>query len=105
MENIKITFENKEIEVEKNTTYLEISKLSIHKDTVLAVKKDNELMPLTKRALENETIEFIDSSSIEGAKIYKAAVKFILEVALKTIFKGSDIHYLHSVHRASRRYS
>ncbi len=97
MENIKITFENKEIEVEKNTTYLEISKLSIHKDTVLAVKKDNELMPLTKRALENETIEFIDSSSIEGAKIYKAAVKFILEVALKTIFKGSDIHYLHSV--------
>ena len=97
MEKIKINFEHKQIEVEKNTTYYEISKYSKLKDTVLAVKKNNELFPLTARAVENETIEFIDASSIEGAKIYKAAVKFILEVAIKTVFPSSDIHYLHSV--------
>ena len=97
MEKIKITFEHKQIEVAKNTTYLEISKASILKDSVLAVKKNNELIPLTAKAIEDEVIEFIDAASIEGAKMYKAAVKFILEVALKTIFKGSDIHYLHSV--------
>ncbi len=97
MEKIKINFEHKKIEVEKNTTYYEISKYSKLKDTVLAVKKNNELFPLTARAIENESIEFIDSSSIEGAKIYKAAVKFILEVAIKTVFPSSDIHYLHSV--------
>ena len=97
MEKIKINFEHKKIEVEKNTTYYEISKYSKLKDTVLAVKKNNELFPLTARAVENETIEFIDASSIEGAKIYKAAVKFILEVAIKTVFPSSDIHYLHSV--------
>lgn len=97
MEKIKITFEHKQIEVDKNTTYLEISKESRLKDSVLAVKKNNELIPLTACAVEDEVIEFIDAASIEGAKMYKAAVKFILEVALKTVFKDSDIHYLHSV--------
>ena len=97
MEKIKISFEHKQIEVPKNTTYLEISKESKRKDSVLAVKKDNELIPLTSHATEDESIEFIDSSSIEGVKMYKAAIKFILEVALKTVFKGSDIEYLHSV--------
>ncbi len=97
MEKIKITFENQTIEVEKNTTYLDLSKYSKNKDTVLAVKKNNELFPLNAVATEDETIEFIDASSIEGAKMYKAAIKFILEVALKTAFKNSDIHYLHSV--------
>ena len=97
MEKIKITFEHKQVEVEKNTTYLEISQYSRIKDTVLGVKKNNELFPLTAHAYEDENIEFIDASSIEGTKIYKAAVKFILEVALKTVFPNSDIHYLHSV--------
>ncbi len=97
MEKLKITFENKTIEADKNTTYLELSKYSKLKDSVLGVKKDNELIPLTAHATEDEEIEFIDSTSIEGAKMYKAAIKFILEVALKTIYKGSDIHYLHSV--------
>lgn len=97
MKKIKITFEHKQIEVEENTTYLEISKYSLKKDTALAVKKNNELFPLTARATNDEVIEFIDSSSIEGSKMYKAAIKFILEVALKTVFPTSDIDYLHSV--------
>lgn len=97
MKRIKITFEGHTIEVDENTTYLELSKQSIRKDDILGVKKNNELFPLTARAYEDEVIEFVDSSSIEGAKMYKAAVKFILEVALKTVYPGSDIHYLHSV--------
>lgn len=97
MEKVKITFEHKQIDIEKNTSYLNISKYSKFKDSVLAVKKNNELFPLTAKATEDEVIEFIDASSIEGAKMYKAAIKFILEVAVKTIFPGSDIHYLHSV--------
>ena len=97
MEKIEVTFEHQTIEVNKNTTYLEISKESKKRDSVLAVKKNNELFPLTAKATENEIIEFIDVSSMEGAKIYKAAIKFILEVALKTMLKNSDIHFLHSV--------
>ena len=97
MEKIKITFEHKTIEVAKNTSYLEISKESKLKDSVLGVKKNNELFPLTARAYEDEIIEFIDASTIEGAKMYKAAIKFILEVAIKTTIPKSDINYLHSV--------
>ncbi|MBE6154674.1 MAG: nucleoside kinase [Firmicutes bacterium] len=98
MEKIKIIYDtNKEIEVEKGTTYLEISKLSKLKDSVLGVQKNNEILSLTDKAMEDETIEFFDVTSLNGAKMYKSAVKFILEVALKTVFKNAEIHYLHSV--------
>ena len=97
MEKVKITFGNQTIEVDKNTSYLDISRQTKWKDIALAVKKNNELFPLSAKASTDEVIEFIDASSIEGAKMYKAAVKFILEVALKTVFKGSEIEYLHSV--------
>lgn len=98
MELITITFDNnKQIRVAKGTTYLEISKSSIYKDTVLGVKKNNEIFSLSDKALEDETIEFFDSNSMNGAKIYKAGIKFILEVALKTVYPTADIHYLHSV--------
>lgn len=98
MEKIKVTFEQQTIEVENNTTtYLDISKYSRKRDTVLGVKINNELFPLNTLVKESGPVEFVDVTSIEGAKMYKAAIKFILEVAIKTIFPKSDIHYLHSV--------
>lgn len=98
MSKIKINFnDNATLEVEKGTTYLEISKYTELKDTVLGVKKNNEILSLNEKAVENETIEFFDCNSIEGSKIYKAALKFIFEVALKTTINNSEIYYLHSV--------
>lgn len=98
MDKIKIIFDNNQsIEVDKGTTYLDISKYSKLKDTALGVKKENEILSLNDKALASETIEFFDYNSQDGAKIYKAGLKFILEVALKTTFKGSEINYLHSV--------
>lgn len=98
MNTITINFDDgKSINVEEGTTYLSISKNSTLKDTVLGVKKNNEILSLNEKPIENETIEFFDCNSIEGTKMYKAAIKFIFEAALKNIFPGSDIHYLHSV--------
>ncbi len=95
---IKITFDiNKIIEVEKGTTYLDISKNSKYKDTVLGVKKNNEILSLSEKVNGSETIEFFDCTSVDGTKMYKAAIMFIFEVALKTIFPNADVHYLHSV--------
>lgn len=97
-DTIKITFDkNKTVQVKRGTTYLNISELSTFKERALGVIKNNEIFSLSDRAIEDETIEFFDARSIEGAKIYKAAVKFIFEVALKTIISNSDVHYLHSV--------
>lgn len=98
MELVTVNYDNNQkIEVEKGTTYLEISKNSILKDTVLGVKKNNEILSLSDKVMEDSTIEFFDCNSIDGAKIYKAALKFIFEVALKTVYKTADIYYLHSV--------
>ena len=81
---ITVTYNNKKIEVEKGTTYLEISKYTDIKDTILGVKKNNEILSLSDKAMEDEIIEFFDYNSPDGSKIYKAALKFIFEVALKT---------------------
>lgn len=98
MNLITIHFDNdKKTQVEKGTSYLEISKLSNIKDSVLGVKKNNEIFSLNDKAIEDETIEFFNVNSIDGAKIYKAGIKFIFEEALKTIYHNADIHYLHSV--------
>ena len=87
MNTIKITYDtNEQIEVAKGTTYIEISKYSKYKDTVLGVKKGNEILALTDKATMDETIEFFDYNSIEGAKIYKAALKFIFEQKKQLIF-------------------
>lgn len=95
---ITITFDkDKTVQVKRGTTYLSLSELSVYKERALGVKKNNEIFSLSDRALENETIEFFDARSIEGAKIYKAAIKFIFEVALKTNIPNSEVHYLHSV--------
>ncbi len=98
MNLITVNFDNNQsVKVEKGTTYLNISRNSKLKDTVLGVKKNNEILSLNDKAMQNETVEFFDCNSIEGTKMYKAAIKFIFEVALKNVFPAADIHYLHSV--------
>ncbi len=98
MTNVTIIFDKGEkITVPLGTKYIAISQYSKYKDTVLGVKKDNEIISLNDFPKQNQTIEFFDVNSIEGAKIYKAAIKFIFEVALKTLYPEADIHYLHSV--------
>lgn len=95
---ITITYDrNKTTKVKKGTSYLKISELSEYKERALGVMKNNEIFSLNEKTYENENIDFFDARSIEGAKIYKAAIKFIFEVALKTIIPNSDVHYLHSV--------
>ncbi len=88
---------NKNIVVASGTKYIDISKNSFYKDTVLGVKKNNQILSLNDVALNDEAIEFFDINSIEGSKIYKAALKFILEVAIKTLYNEADIEFLHSV--------
>ncbi len=95
---ITITYDqNKTAQVKRGTKYLSISELSTYKERALGVMKNNEIFSLNDRAIEDETIEFFDTQSIEGTKIYKAAIKFIFEVALKTTLPNSDVHFLHSV--------
>lgn len=88
---------DKSITVPIGTTYKEISNYSMYKDTVLGVKKNNEVYSLLDKVTKDEQIEFFDYTSPIGAQMNKAAIKFILEVALKTRFPGSEVYFEHSV--------
>ena len=61
MNLITVNFDsNQSVKVEKGTTYLNISRNSKLKDTVLGVKKNNEILSLNDKAMQNETVEFFD---------------------------------------------
>lgn len=89
---------NQTIIVPIGTTYLEISKNSIYKDTALGIKKNNEIFSLMDTVTKDETIEFFDCNSSIGSQVYKATIKFIFEVALKTLYPRSEVIFEHSVH-------
>ena len=98
MTDVTITFDNNQkITVPIGTKYIDISRYSKYKDTVLGVKRNNEMLSLDDAPTKDETIEFFDVNSLDGAKIYKAGIKFIFEVALKSIYPDAEIYYLHSV--------
>ena len=88
---------DKTITVPIGTTYKEISNYSMYKDTVLGVKKNNQVYSLMDTVTKDEKIDFFDYMVPIGAQMYKAALKFILEVALKSKFPGSEIYFEHSV--------
>ncbi|MCM1053809.1 MAG: hypothetical protein NC483_07550 [Ruminococcus sp.] len=88
---------DKSITVPIGTTYKEICEHSIYKDTALALKKNNEIVALTDKVTKDATIDFFDCNSLIGTQIYKASIKFIFEVALKTLYPGSEVYFEHSV--------
>ena len=98
MDNIKISnTDGIEKEFKKNTTYYDISKgFNLGKD-ILGVKVNNEVISLEEKATTSGKIEFIDLNDLNGNKMYKSALEFIFEVALKEIFPDLDITYQHSV--------
>ena len=57
MEKVTIVFDtNKKLEVEKGTSYLNISKHSIYKDSALGVKKNNEIFSLNDKVFRKDSI-------------------------------------------------
>lgn len=97
MDNITITYDNKEKKFNKNTTYYDISKeFNLGKD-ILGVKINNEVYSLNDTAKESNKVTFIDLNDITGNKIYKSGLEFIFEVALKEVFPDLEITYQHSV--------
>ena len=97
MDNIKITFSDGSVKTyKKGTSYDLISKDFPGKYPYVGVKIDNVVFSLDDIAENDAKVEFIDFLDPLGSKMYKCGVEFILEVALKNIFSGFEIHYLHS---------
>ena len=98
-DNIKITFNDGSVhEYSKGVTYYDISK-DCKLDNIVAYKIDNEVFPLDKKALFDETIEFINTNDSIGNKIYKSGLKFLFQVALEETFPDLHVSFEHSVPR------
>ena len=99
MNKVKITFQDNTVhEYDRGTTYFEISK-AFAMENIMGFKVNNEVYSLDTKALEDEKIEFINTSDIIGNKIYKAGLKFLFEVALVETFSDLEVSYEHSVPR------
>ena len=99
MEKVKITFQDKSVhEYDKGTLYYDISK-DYDMPNIMGYKIGNEVFPLTTKAYQDETVEFINTNDIIGNKIYKAGLKFLFEIALTETFPDLEVCYEHSVPR------
>ena len=97
MSDITVTFINGTKKIyPKGTTYEEVAKDFPGKYPYVGVKVNNVIFSLADQIDDNVTVDFIDFIDSNGAKMYKCGVEFILEVALKTLYKDADISFLHS---------
>lgn len=97
MNEVKIKFSDGTFKTyQKGTTFENISKDFKGKYPYVGVKVDNVIYSLDDTVQENCSVEFIDFLDPLGAKMYKCGLMFILEVALKELYKDFEIHFLHS---------
>ena len=97
MSDIVVTFKDGTKKTyNKGVTFDEVSKDFKGKYEYVGVKVNNVIFSLDDQIDDDVTVDFIDFMDPSGAKMYKCGVEFILEVALKTVFPGSEITFLHS---------
>ncbi len=94
MINIKINGEVKEFE--KGTTYFEICE-SLNLKNILGVKVNNDVKSLCETVDYDQEIKPVDILSNSGRVIYKSGLKFIFEIAVKELYKETEVLFEHSV--------
>ena len=101
MSKVTITFPNDEtLEIERGSTLYEISKAykEKHNMNIVGAEIDNEVVPMDREITKNTKVTFIDKDNINGYRINKVGLCFVLEVALKDVFdKKFDVHFNHSI--------
>ena len=104
MEMIKINYNGKDYEYEKNTPLIYITKdLYENPKKVLAVFLDNELFSLDKDAIRDCVINFVTIEDHYGSIIYQKALIFVLVYAFKELFGyGYHVNVWHSLDKGIR---
>ena len=96
MQKIKITYGQEILEIDKGTTYYEVTE-KLKLQNVLAAQVGYEVYPLDAKITESSTISFLDVTSLAGYKIYQAALKFLFYVAVSELYPDAEVTFLHSV--------
>ena len=90
---MEITYKNKEIELEKNITVMELLKEDIknNKNTVVACKFNNEYQNLGFEIKKSGKLELIDVSSKEGMKVYIRTLVYMMGKAFEKLYPGKKL--------------
>ena len=93
VENIKVFVSKMEMEVAKNTTLLEISKMfkSDNERKPIIAKVNNNYRELMEPANNNDEIEFIDLTDATANRVYLNGLIFLLNYAFNEIYHGDNI--------------
>ena len=102
-DKLTITINNgKQLEVAVNTKIIDIIGLLPDniRNKVIGAKINNEIMDFNTSLKRNTTINFFDVNDLAGYKMYQAGLKFVLEAALKDIYKDEfEVVFNHSIMR------
>ena len=97
----RVTFENgTTIEVDKGTSLYELSMKyqPEMKHKIVGAEINNEVVPLDYRINKESTVMFLDATYINGYKLAKAGLEFVIEVALKEEFgRDYEVEYDYSI--------
>ena len=93
VENIKVTISGMEIEVGKNTTLLEISKMfkNDSKRKPVIAKVNGQYKELMEMANNDDNIEFLDLTDATANRVYLSGLIFLLNYAFNEIYHGENI--------------
>lgn len=94
---ITVKVEGKEKQFNNNVSYYEICKSFGYDNKILGAKVNNEIFALDEKINNNADIKFFDVTDLNGHKMYKSALMFIFEVALRETYPELEITYQHSV--------
>ena len=103
IENIKVNVGEMEIEVAKNTTFLEISKMFKRSDPhkVLLAKVNNRYRELIDIATDGDNIEFCDLTDKTANRVYLSGLIFLVKYTFNELFgKKNKIIVKHSADKA-----
>ncbi len=95
---INVILNSQQTSISSDTTLIDILKQKDPDNDVVGIKINNELVFYDEKIENNDSIDFLYPTDIDGNKIYKSALKFVLIVALKEIYSQQvEVVFQHSI--------
>ncbi|AEX84965.1 ATPase AAA [Marinitoga sp. 1135] len=95
----ELKIKDKILYAEKGTKYIEIIRKiqKEHPFKILAVKHNNNIKELLKEIEDSGEIVLLDTSTLDGFRIYQRGVLFLLYMALKDLYPEDKLYVHHSI--------
>ena len=100
MANIKINLNNvKDLFIPKGTKIIDVIKQNtdLLPNKIIGAKIENEIVNCDNLLTKDCNLELIDITDVQGYKINKSGLKFIMEVALKKRFNNAEVSFEHAI--------